>query len=172
MASWRKPLLNKTVRRPRLNEKALRNLVARRYGSLDDFSQVVARWCDIGRATGVHPQTCRRAVALFHRRGNRFTRDSANSCPLGPPRRIPPELEARLVSRETLYEMRFLSMPRRAELIRRDHGISIGRCALAKLYKRNGVKYLQATKVKRLSHAREERLELERVAFARKLAAL
>ena len=146
--------------------------MARRYGSLDDFSQVVARWCDISRATGVHKETCRRAILRFHRRGNRFTRDSANSCPLGPPRRIPPELEARLVSKETLYEMRFLSMLRRAELIRRDHGISVSRWTLAGLYKRNGVRYLQATKVKRLPNAREERLELERVAFARKLAAL
>ena len=48
------PPLNKTIRRPRLNEKVIRNLVARRYGSLHDFSRVVARWCDISRATGLH----------------------------------------------------------------------------------------------------------------------
>ena len=39
-ASNIRPLLNKGVRRPRLSEKMVKNLVARRYGSLHDFSQV------------------------------------------------------------------------------------------------------------------------------------
>ena len=143
--------------------------MARRYGSLDDFSRVAARWGDIGRATGLHRETCRWAIIRFHKRGNRFAGGSANNCPLGRRRLIPQDLEARLISRQTLYEMRFLSLQRRVELIRREHGISIGVRTLGDLYKRNGVKYLQAKKVRRLPNAREQRLEQERVAFARRL---
>ena len=38
---------------------------------------------------------------------------------MGRPRTVPPDLETLLTSKETLYEMRFLSIERRVELIRR-----------------------------------------------------
>ena len=170
--SSREPVLNKTIRRPRFTEKIVLNLVARRYGSLHDFSTVVARWCDISRATGVHQESCRRAVLLFHKRGNRFLKVNASNYPMGRPRVMPPELERQLCSKETLYEMRFLSLARRVELIRREHGIVFGDRGLAKLYKRNGVRYLQASKIKRLPPSKERTFELERISFARKLHGL
>ena len=85
---------------------------------------------------------------------------------------MPPHLEAQLISKQTLYEMRFLSLARRAELIRREHGISLERWAIGEMYKRNGVKFLQAKKTKRNSTFKERSLELERIAFARKLRTL
>ena len=114
-----RPSLNKCIRRPRLERKMIRNLLARRYGSLHDFSKVVARWCDIARATGVHVDTVRKAVMLHHKRGNKFESDSVRNKNVGRPRTIPAELEAQLTSWETLNEMRFLSLPRRRELILR-----------------------------------------------------
>ena len=95
------------------------NLLARRYGSLHDFSKVVARWCDIERATGIHRVTARKAIKTFHKRGNRYLRRCAANFAMGRPRTVPPDLETQLTSKETLYEMRFLSLDRRVELIRR-----------------------------------------------------
>ena len=46
-------LLFRRFRRPNLSKKMMHTLLARRYGSLTDFSRVVARWCDIARATGI-----------------------------------------------------------------------------------------------------------------------
>ena len=61
-----KPLLNKCVRRPRFTEKMVKNLLARRYGSTHDFSKVVARWCDISRATGIKSNSLRRVIKNYH----------------------------------------------------------------------------------------------------------
>ena len=166
------PLLTKSVRRPRLTERMVNNLVARRYGSLHDFSKVVARWCDISRATGIHPGTVRKAIATFHKRGNRFLKCCAANFAMGRPRHVPQDVEAQLITREKLYEMRFLSLRRRAELIRREHGLQLSSDVVKRMYKRNRIRYLQATKVKRTTPAHEARLELERVAFARKLHTL
>ena len=94
-----KPLLNKCVRRQRLNEKMIKTLLARRYGSLTDFSQVVTRWCDISRSTGVHPNTIRGVIRTYHERGNRFVKVNAINFPVGRPRRMPPYLEALLTTR-------------------------------------------------------------------------
>ena len=170
--SKRAPLLNKSVRRPRLNEKMVKNLLARRYGSLHDFSKVVARWCDIRRATGVHEDTARKAIATFHKRGNRFLKCCAANFAVGRPSSVPPDLEAHLTSKDTLYEMRFLSVERRVELIRREHGLVLSKQAVKRMYKRNGVRYLQASKMKRVTPAHESRLQTERIAFARKLHTL
>ena len=137
-----KPLLTKCVRRQRLTEKMVKNLLARRYGSLTDFSQVVRRWCDISRATGMNPNTIKKAICTYHNRGNRFIKVNAKNFPVGRPPIMPPHLEARLTTKQVLYEMRFLSLERRCELIRREHGISIARWSLAKMYKRNGVRNL------------------------------
>ena len=68
--------------------------------------------------------------------------------------------------------MRFLSLGRRRELIKREHGIVLGKNALPRIYDRNGVRYLQAKKKKRVPAATEQRLEVERIAFARKLHGL
>ena len=89
-----RPVLNKCIRRPRLERKMIRNLLARRYGSLHDFSKVVARWCDISRATGVHQDTVRKAVERHHKRGNKFDSASVRNRFVGRPRTIPAELEA------------------------------------------------------------------------------
>ena len=95
-------VLNKTIRRPKLGEKEVKNLLARRYGSLTDFSQVVARWCDIARATGVHQTTCRKAVNLYHKKGNRFVPVNGQNYAVGRPRKLTAELEAQITSDETL----------------------------------------------------------------------
>ena len=76
-----------------MNKKMLKNLLARRYGSLHDFSKVVARWCDISKATGVHPDTIRKAILLFHKRGNRYLECTGKNFALGRPRFITPSLE-------------------------------------------------------------------------------
>ena len=68
--------------------------------------------------------------------------------------------------------MRFLPLCRRAELIRRKYGIRLGRKHLARIYKRNGIRYLQAKTAKRQAPEREEELEADRIAFARKLKSL
>ena len=150
----------------------VKNLVARRYGSLHDFSKVVARWCEISKATGMHRDTIRMAVLLYHKRGNRFFKCNSTNFAMGRPRTVPQDVEALLTSKKTLYEMRFLSLARRTELIRREQGIELAPRTLATMYKRNGVKYLQAKKAKRLSSAHEFRIEQERIAFARKLDGL
>lgn len=150
----------------------LKNLLARRYGSLHDFSKVVARWCDISKATGVHPDTIRKAILLYHARGNRYLECTAKNFALGRPRFITPSLERELVTKETLYEMRFLSLQRRTVLIQREYGISVAKGTLAALYKRNGIKYLQAKKAKRVTTAHEARLRYERTQFAKRLHTL
>ena len=166
------PLLTKSIRRPRLQEKMVKNLLARRYGSLHDFSKVIARWSDIAKATGVHPDTIRKAVLLYHARGNRFLKCCGANFALGRPKVIPPELERTLISKESLYEMRFLSLPRRVELIRRDHGVHMIPKTLAEMYKRNGIRFLQPKETKRTASAQEARRELERIAYANKLHTL
>ena len=97
-SSSKLPQLTKCVRRPKLNRKMVMNLLARRYGSLHDFSQVVARWCDISRATGVHPNTVRKVVLLYHQRGNRFESRIVRNYAGPRTRVVPPELEAQLTS--------------------------------------------------------------------------
>ena len=67
----------------------------------------------------MHRDTIRRAILLYHKRGNRFLECNGTNFPMGRPRILPQEVEAQLISRQTLYEMRFLSLPRRIELIRR-----------------------------------------------------
>ena len=170
--SGRRPPLIKCVRRPRLQRKMVLNLVARRYGSLHDFSRVVARWCDISRATGLHVDTIRKAIGLFHKKGDRYVASNGSTCAVGRPRTVTAEFEARITTREKLYEMRFLSLARRVELIRREYGVSLGVDLLSAIYKRNGVRYLQAKKKKRTTPAHEARLEQERIVFARKLDGL
>ena len=85
---------------------------------------------------------------------------------------MPAHIEAEITSWKTLNEMRFLPIQRRLELIFREHGIMISGNTLSRLYKRNGVRYLQAKKLRRQSVAANDRLERERVRFAGKLAAL
>ena len=97
---------------------------------------------------------------------------NGSNCGVGRPRRLPDHVEAELISREILNDMRFLPLRRRVELIRREHGIEIGASGLGKMYRRHGVKYLQAKVVKRLGNAHEARLEQQRIAFARKLSSL
>ena len=121
----------------------IKNLLARRYGSLEDFSQVVGRWCDISRATGLHPDTIRKAVMLYHKKGNRYIPVCARNYPVGRPRVITANLEAQITSWQTLNDMRFLSIRRRQELIRREHGVYIGVKTLAKIYQRNKIRYRQ-----------------------------
>ena len=138
-AASRPPVLNKCIRRPRLDRKMIANLLARRYGSLTDFSKVVARYCDISRATGLHRATVRNAIKLFHKRGDRYERCRDNVRPVGRPRVIPEDLEAQLTSYETLNDMKFLSIPRRVEIIRREFNWTLGEKTLRMIYKRNGV---------------------------------
>ena len=171
-ASEELPQLTKSIRRPWLKTSMIRNLVARRYGSLHDFSKIVARWCDIGRATGVNPETCRKAIGNFHRRGNDFKPRGARFSPGPRARAVSAELEAELTSKRSLYALRFLSMARRRELVQREHNIRLGKHTLTRMYKRNGIKYLQAKKKKRQTPAAERGLELQRIAFARRLHAL
>ena len=87
-------------------------------------------------------------------------------------RAVTAELEEKITSKSKLYEMRFLSLPRRRELIMREYNVTFGKHALRRMYKRAGIKYLQAKKKKRQTPAAERSLELQRIAFARKLHAL
>ena len=57
----------------------------------------------------------------------RFLRFCAANFALGRPRFVPPDLETHLISGETLYEMRFLSIKWRIELIRHEHGLSLSK---------------------------------------------
>ena len=68
--------------------------------------------------------------------------------------------------------MRFLSLPRRVELIRREHGLIVAPHILRHLYQRKKIRYLQAKKWTRVTDAKEQRLERERVFFAQKLRGL
>ena len=145
------PDLTKRVVRPRLTEKMVNNLLARRYGSLHDFSKVVARWCDISKATGINPNTIRKALQTYHRRGHRFLKCNATNFRMGRPCVLPRDVEAQLVSRETLYSMRFLPIQRRVELVNNQHGTHLSVEGFTNLYKRNKVKYLQSSKAKRLT---------------------
>ena len=81
-------------------------------------------------------------------------------------------MEAELIKWEKLNEMRFLSLQRRTELIRREYGIVVGTAVLAELYRRNGIRYLQAKRFTRVTDVHEVRLQQERIAFARKLKGL
>ena len=108
------------------------------------------RYAAISRITGIHQDTVRKAVQLYHKKGDRYVRYSAKGRGGGRPRKIPAHIEAELISYKTLNDMRFLSLPRRAELIRREHGIEIGSQLLGALYRRNKIRYLQAKKFTRI----------------------
>ena len=164
--------LTKYIRRPRLSKAQVQHLIARRYGSLHDFSQVVATYATISRATGIHQDTVRTAILLYHQKGNRYVKFKRKGLGGGRRRIVPPDLEAELVKWETLNEMRFLSLRRRAELIRRQHGIAVGPAILGDLYRRNGIRYLQAKKFTRVTDANQARYERERIAFAQKIKGL
>ena len=91
------PLIKGCIRRNRLSKAQVLHLVFRRYGSLDDFSKPIKRWCDIARATGVNDDTVRTAVLLYHRKGNRYIRFSAKGRGGGRRRTITPDIEAQLI---------------------------------------------------------------------------
>lgn len=65
------------------------------------------------------------AIKLYHANGNRFVPSSEKNYARGTRRTIPANVEAELSTQESLYEMRFLSMPRRVELIRRQYNLSV-----------------------------------------------
>ena len=148
------------------------HLLARRYGSITDFSRVAMRWCDIARVTGVHKWTVQKAIQRYHEKGNRYVKAKRVGYSAGRPHLFPAEIEAEICSWASLNEMRFLSLAKRVPLIEAKYGRRIGPKTLMKLYKRNGVRCRQAKKITRAPDSAEARLEAERVAFARKLQGL
>ena len=148
-ASYRNPPLTRGLKRPRMNEKMIKHLVARRYGALDDFSQIIAGWGEISKQTGVNKDTIRKAVTRFHKNGDRWLPVNAAYNNVGAPRLLSASIEAEITSWQTLNDMRFLPMRRRLELIRREHGIAVSLNTLRRVYKRRGVRFLQAKAVKR-----------------------
>ena len=68
------PIILKRLRRPTLSKAVVLHLVARRYGSITDFSQIVARLCDMSRATGIHEDTIRKVISRYHANGNRYVK--------------------------------------------------------------------------------------------------
>ena len=87
----------------------------RRYGSLTDFSEPIATYAAISRATGVKYQTVKDCIERYHFNGNSYDHDVFKRKP--GKRKLPAELEQELVSYEVLNDMRFLSMEKRSVLI-------------------------------------------------------
>ena len=74
----------KPIRKPKVKQIKLKRvkrtytpnhwllIVLLRYGSIDDFSRIRYRWCEIARMTGILPYTCQKIVKDFHLKGNRI----------------------------------------------------------------------------------------------------
>lgn len=83
-------LLVKRMHR-RLTERQVMHIIARRYGSLTDYSAVIARVCDISKATGIAWSTVNRAIKRFHKNGDQFTDEAAKKT--GRKRIVPEHIE-------------------------------------------------------------------------------
>ena len=69
-------------------------LVAERYGSTTDFSQVIQSYGQISRHNSIAASTIHEVIEKFHRNGNRYRKMRGG---MGRPSLIPSDIEARLV---------------------------------------------------------------------------
>ena len=146
-------MLVSRIQRPPLNAKQVNYLLARRYGSLHEFTAVQETYTSIARSCGLSKQGVREAIVRFHRNGNR------HSCEVPRARyvrksKIPPEIERMLVSKEELHRMRFLALQKRCAIIEETHGIKISSSTLVRIYHRNDVRCRQAKTERRLTSHR------------------
>ena len=47
-------------------------IIARRYGSLTDFTRVIAKVSDVAKALHLHWSTVKTVIKRFHRNGDRY----------------------------------------------------------------------------------------------------
>ena len=69
----------------------MKHLLARRYGSITDFSRIIARICDISKATGIAWSTVKEAIDRYHKNGNQFINESAKKT--GRKKKVPDSIE-------------------------------------------------------------------------------
>ena len=163
----------KQIHRARLSKAEVLDLIRRRYGSLTDFSHARASYSAISRATGMLHETVRSAILLFHKKGDRYAKNSMFGHGGGRPRTVPAHIEAELITEEALNDMRYLTLAGRAELIRRKRGLKVEQSVLGALYRRNGIWLSeQLGRTPRLTKPQKAALRQGRIAFARRLQRL
>ena len=116
-------LVAKRIRRQRLTERQTRLLLLHRYGSITDFSKVIASFSVVAKATGIASPTIHRAIHRYHRNGDCFV--EAKVVYKGRRKKVPAAVEKELCSYEVLTEMRFLPLMRRTHLIETKYGIEL-----------------------------------------------
>ena len=139
--------MTKRFCRPPATKHQVHAIIARRYGSLTDFSRITARVSQIAKALGFNWMTVKSIIKRFHANGNQFL---PRPRPIRP-RKVPARVEEELISRELLNEMRFLPLAARCQIVRERYQLAISVTCLAKLYKRNKVKYRPAKTTIRVS---------------------
>lgn len=64
--------LQRKFRRSVLKKKMVHAIIARRYGSLTDFTRVIAKVSDVAKALHLHWSTVKTVIKRFHRNGDRY----------------------------------------------------------------------------------------------------
>ena len=97
--------------RSHLRPDQIMSLVKHRYGSTDRFDGEVLPYAQVAQVSGVAAATVRTNIVKFHRQGNKVIRKKHT----GRKSPIPLDLQLKMVSRETLNDMRFLPIRVRAQ---------------------------------------------------------
>ena len=97
--------------RSHLRPDQIISLVRHRYGSTENFDGDVLSYAQVAQVSGVAAATVRTNIIKFHRQGNKVIRKKQT----GRKSAIPEDIQLKIVSRETLNEMRFLPIRVRAQ---------------------------------------------------------
>ena len=156
------------IRRHRLRPDQIWTLIEHRYGSKERFDGEVLPYAQVAQVTGVAAATVRTNIVRFHRQGNKVI------CKKQPGRKspIPEDLQLKMVSRETLNDMRFLPIRVRAQRHSVQYGIPVTHTQLKLIYRRHNVRFRQPKLSARLPDEKELALIPERILFAEKMQAL
>ena len=123
--------------RSHLRPDQILTLVKHRYGTLDRFDGEVLPYTQIAQVSGVAVATIRANIIKFHRQGNKVIRKKHT----GRRAAIPEDIQRKIVSRETLNDMRFLPIRVRAQRHSMQYGIPVSFMQLKLIYKRHNVRF-------------------------------
>ena len=151
--------------RNRLRPDQILALVKHRYGSTDRFDGEVLPYAQIAQVSGVAAATVRNNILRFHRQGNKAIRRKQT----GRKAAIPEDIQLKMVSRETLNDLRFLPMRVRAQRHALQYGFPVSLYQLKMVYKRHKVRFRQPKLSSRLPEGKELALIPERIFFAERM---
>ena len=130
----------------RLSVADIRAIVFLRYGSLDNFQQIVRSYIDIGKRLRFRTDVVQSAIARFHARGSSLANMVRQKRSFNI---IPDHVKARLLSKNLLQAWAPYNIAERIAAIRRLWNVRISASTLETFYKAHGVKRRRAQTVYR-----------------------